>query len=62
MKLLDRINFSTKVFIGFGVILDLALAGGFGTADQFRFSFGAMALLMACCAAFYAFSQHADDR
>ena len=46
---------------GFGAILDLARASGYGAADQFRFSFAAMAVLMASCAACYAFARHADD-
>lgn len=47
---------------GFGAILDLAGTAGFGTVDQFRFSFGAMGLVMAACATVYAFARQADDR
>ena len=46
---------------GFGAILDLTRAAGFETADQFRFSFGAMAALMFACAAVYSFARQADD-
>lgn len=46
---------------GFGAILDLARTAGFDTADQFRFSFGAMGLAMAFCATFYSFARQADD-
>ena len=46
---------------GFGAILDMARASGFGVADQFRFSFGAMALVMASCAVVYATARSADD-
>lgn len=45
----------------FGAILDLARVAGFDTADQFRFSFGAMGLAMATCAGVYSFARHADD-
>lgn len=45
---------------GFGAILDLARAQGFDTAQQFRFGFGAMAVMIACCAMVYATAQHAD--
>ena len=47
--------------MGFGAILDLARTAGFGTADQFRFSFGAMALTMAACATVYSSVRLADD-
>lgn len=46
---------------GFGAILDLARTAGFDAGDQFRFSFGAMGLTMAICAAVYAFAREADD-
>jgi MFS family permease len=46
---------------GFGAILDLTRTAGFATSDQFRFSFGAMALLMVLCASVYAFTRDADD-
>ena len=46
---------------GFGAILDLAKSAGFGPAEQFRFSFGAMGLVMATCALIYSFSREADD-
>ena len=46
---------------GFGAILDLARTAGFGAADQFRFSFGAMGLAMAICAAVYASARLSDD-
>ena len=46
---------------GFGAILDLARTAGFGIADQFRFSFGAMALAMALSVTCYAFVRQADD-
>ncbi len=46
---------------GFGAILDLTRAMGFETTDQFRFSFGAMAVLMASCALVYTFARQADD-
>ena len=47
---------------GFGAILDLARTAGFGTVDQFRFSFAAMGLAMATCATVYTFTQLADDK
>ncbi len=46
---------------GFATILDLARSAGFDVVDQFRFSFGAMGLTMAICAAVYAFAREADD-
>ncbi|MEM0989417.1 MAG: MFS transporter [Pseudomonadota bacterium] len=46
---------------GFGAILDLARAAGVDAADQYRFSFGAMALVMAICITRYATASQADD-
>ena len=46
---------------GFGAILDLARTAGFGVAEQFRFSFGAMAIAMAICIAIYSRAREADD-
>ncbi|MEM6662973.1 MAG: MFS transporter [Pseudomonadota bacterium] len=45
---------------GFGVILDFARAEGFDAAQQFRFSFGAMGLVIALCASVYALARDAD--